>query len=123
MCLLVNPNISKFYISGENIPFSHLGERKDRTMSNHLGPKDILHKPVVDAYGVPVGRVINITQNGSGNFDIFGVQVDRATSAKMNHGHAPADGPIFLDIDIIETVDRVVRLKKRIEELLADEAH
>ena len=92
-------------------------------MSNHLGPKDILHKPVVDAHGVPVGRVINMTQNGSGNFDIFGVQVDRATSAKMNHGHPPAEGPIFLDIDIIETVGQVVRLKKRIEELLADEAH
>jgi hypothetical protein len=87
-------------------------------MSIHLGPKDLLYKPVVDASGEPVGKVVNITQNGSGNFDIFGVAVTEEASIRLNHGHQKMGEPVFLDIELIETVDRVVRLKKRLEELL-----
>lgn len=100
----------------------HLGERKDKTMSSHLGPKDLMYKSVVDARGVPVGKVINMTQNGSGNFDIFGVQVNKDASARINHGRVAPDRPIFLDVELIETVDLVVKLKKKVEDLLEDVA-
>lgn len=82
-----------------------------------------MYKPVVDSNGFPVGQVINLTQNGSGNFDVFGVRVDQAASTRMNHGSSPANGPIFLEIELIDTVGKVVRLKKRVEDLLEESAH
>jgi len=82
-----------------------------------------MYKSVVDARGVPVGTVINMTQNGSGNFDIFGVQVTKDASVRINHGRVAPDGPIFLEVDLIETVDQVVKLKKRVEDLLVEVAH
>ena len=87
-------------------------------MTMNLGPKDLLYKSVVDALGITVGKVVNMTQNGSGNFDVFGVTMDPEASIKVNHGHQRMGEPVFLDIELIETVDRVVRLKKKLEDLL-----
>jgi hypothetical protein len=89
-------------------------------MSINLGPKDLLYKSVVDALGVTVGKVVNMTQNGSGNFDLFGVAMDPDASIKMNHGHQRTSEPVFLDVELIERIDRVVKLKKRLEDLLDD---
>jgi len=88
-------------------------------MSTSLGPKDLLYKPVVDSSGKPVGKVVNLTQNGSGRFEVFGVQFDQTISKGGNGGNGGnGSGPVFLDMELIETVDRVVRLKKRLEDLV-----
>jgi hypothetical protein len=83
------------------------------------GPKDLLYKPVVDARGEPVGMVVNLTQNGSGQFEIFGVAMNEDASIRINHGRQRLGEPVFLDMDLIEAVDRVVTLKKRLEDLLS----
>ncbi len=83
------------------------------------GPKDLLYKPVVDSCGEPVGTIVNLTQNGSGQFEIFGVAMNAEASVKINHGHQRMGEPVFLDMGLIENVDRVVKLKKRLEDLLS----
>jgi sporulation protein YlmC with PRC-barrel domain len=83
-------------------------------------PKDLLYKPVVDASGEPVGKIVNLTQNGSGQFEIFGVAMNKEASIRMNHGHQNMGEPVFLDIDLIDAVDKVVTLKKRLEDLLVE---
>ena len=84
------------------------------------GPKDLLYKPVVDAAGEPIGKIVNLTQNGSGQFEIFGVAMNQESSAKVNHGNQRMGEPIFLDMDLIGTVDRVVTLNKRLDDLLVN---
>jgi sporulation protein YlmC with PRC-barrel domain len=81
-------------------------------------PKDLLYKHVVDARGEPVGKIVNLTQNGSGQFEIFGVAMTEEASVKINHGHQRMGEPVFLDMDLINAVDKVVTLKKRLEDLL-----
>jgi len=83
------------------------------------GPKDLLYKSVVDSRGEPVGTIVNLTQNGSGHFEIFGVAMNEDASIKINHGHQRLGEPVFLDMDLISSVDRVVTLKKRLEDLLS----
>jgi|GEM_PF-6249850 len=83
-------------------------------------PKDLLYKSVVDASGEPVGKIVNMTQNGSGQFEIFGVAMNQEAAARVNHGHQRMGEPVFLDIDLISNVAQVVTLKKRLEDLLAD---
>lgn len=82
-----------------------------------LGPKDLLYKPVVDSGGEPVGKVVNLTQNGTGNFDTFGINIDDTATNRINNGRVHPVSQIFLDIDLIETVDSYIRLKKRLDEL------
>jgi hypothetical protein len=89
-------------------------------MSMNLGPKDLLYKPVVDALGETVGTVVNMTQNGSGNFEVFGIVMDPEASVRANHGHQRMCEPVFFDIDLIEAVDRVVRLRKKLDELFEE---
>ena len=83
-------------------------------------PKDLLYKSVVDSCGEPVGKIVNLTQNGSGQFEIFGVAMNEEASVRINHGHQKMGEPVFLDMDLIGDVDRVVTLKKRLEDLLAE---
>jgi len=85
--------------------------------NDNLGPKDLLYKEVVDADGESLGKVINITQNGNGFFEIFGVEMCQEAAEKVNGACASIGGHLFLNVDIIDTVDKMVRLKNSLDDL------
>jgi hypothetical protein len=71
---------------------------------------------VVDADGRTVGNVFNLTQNGRRFFEIFGVELSKDAATEVL-GLNSTNGHIFLNVDMIDTVDEIVKLKKRIEDL------
>ena len=89
------------------------------TINEHLGPKDLLYKEVIDAEGNSLGKIVNITQNGAGFFETFGVEMCESAAIRMNGNKANAGGHLFLKVDIIAQVDRIIRIKRTIDELKA----
>ena len=87
----------------------------DMTFDSVLTPKQLYMK-VVDADGVPVGSVSNITQNGKGFFEIFGVELSQDVAQRVL-GLNSMNGHIFLNVDMIDTVDEMIKLKKRLVDL------
>ena len=83
----------------------------------YLGPKDLLYKKVVDSSGRPIGKIVNLTQNGSGHFDLFGIEVYEEAAKSIGNGGDRSVSQLFLDVDIIGQVDKVIKLRKRLEEL------
>ena len=82
-----------------------------------LGPNELLYKEVVDSKGEPIGKVVNLTQNGSGYFDLFGVEIYESVAHRIHIDGRGLCPHLFLDTGLIEEVDIMIRLKQRIEEL------
>jgi hypothetical protein len=81
-----------------------------------LGPNDLLYKMVIDTEGRVVGKIVNVTQNGSGIFEEFGI-------SRNNRGNGEciqrSDDLLFAHIDCIDRIADEVFLKVRLDELLS----